>query len=220
MATSGTGGTPKLVELSRGAIAAALEGSFAALGHAAGRRLEPSEPWACCLSPAHIGGMLVLLRHVVSGAPVTVLEGVGLDPVDPLHGVPAGAHIALVPTILRRLVAAGVDLSRFGILLVGGAEIEAGLAEQVARLGGRAVATYGLTETCGGIAYDGRLFEGTHARIGAAGGVELQGPTLMDGYRHDPAATARAFTLDGWLRTGDAGDLLDGRPASGRRPSG
>ena len=55
------------------------------------------------------------------GTPVTVLEGVGLDPVDPLHGVPAGAHVALVPTMPRRLVAAGVDLSRFGILLVGGA---------------------------------------------------------------------------------------------------
>jgi o-succinylbenzoate---CoA ligase len=212
MATSGTGGDPKLVELPRAAIAAALECSFAALGHAAGQRLEPSEPWVCCLSPAHIGGMLVLLRHVVSGAPVTVLERVGLDSVDPLHGVPAGAHIALVPTILRRLVAAGVDLSRFGIMLVGGAEIDAGLTEQVARLGGRAVSTYGLTETCGGIAYDGRLFEGTYARIGAAGSVELRGPTLMDGYRHDPAATATAFTLDGWLRTGDAGELqADGR---------
>jgi len=212
MATSGTGGDPKLVELPRAAIAAALEGSFAALSHAAGQRFEPSEPWVCCLPPAHIGGMLVLLRHVVSGAPVTVLEGVGLDQVDPMHGVPAGAHIALVPTILRRLVEAGVDLSRFGIILVGGAEIDAGLAEQVTRLGGRAVSTYGLTETCGGIAYDGRLFEGTHARIDAAGSVELRGPTLMDGYRHDPAATAAAFTLDGWLRTGDAGELqVDGR---------
>ncbi len=209
MPTSGTGGDPKLVELPRVAIAAALEGSFASLAHAVGRRLEPSEPWVCCLSPAHMGGMLVLLRHVVSGAPVIVLEGVGLDPVDPLHGVPSGAHIALVPTILRRVVAAGVDLSRFGIMLVGGAEIDADLAEQVARLGGRAVSTYGLTETCGGIAYDGRLFEGTDARIGAAGSVELRGPTLMDGYRHDPAATAAAFTLDGWLRTGDAGELLE-----------
>ena len=77
--------------------------------------------------------------------------------------------------------------------------------------GGRTVSTYGLTETCGGIAYDGRLFDGTRARIAAEGGIELHGPTIMEGYRHDPAATADAFTLDGWLRTGDAGEVeLDG----------
>ena len=74
------------------------------------------------------------------------------------------------------------------------------------------MSTYGLTETCGGIAYDGRLFDDTSARIDATGGVQIHGPTLMEGYRHDPAATAVAFTLDGWLRTGDTGALeSDGR---------
>jgi O-succinylbenzoic acid--CoA ligase len=71
------------------------------------------------------------------------------------------------------------------------------------------VSTYGLTETSGGIAYDGRLFEGTRARIGAGEEIELHGPTLMEGYRLDPAATAATFTLDGWLRTGDAGAIED-----------
>jgi acyl-CoA synthetase (AMP-forming)/AMP-acid ligase II len=31
----------------------------------------------------------------------------------------------------------------------------------------------------------------------------------MEGYRLDPAATASAFTLDGWLRTGDVGAIDD-----------
>jgi o-succinylbenzoate---CoA ligase len=213
MATSGTGGRPKLVELSRTAITSALGLSFAALGPAAGGGvLEPSEPWVCCLSPAHIGGMLVLLRHVAFDTPVTILDRMGLDPLDPMRGVPTGAHVALVPTMLHRLIVAGADLSRFGILLVGGAGLDAGLAEQATGLGGRVVSTYGLTESCGGIAYHGRLFEGTRARIAADGGIELSGPTMMEGYRHDPAATAAAFTLDGWLRTGDAGELeSDGR---------
>jgi O-succinylbenzoic acid--CoA ligase len=213
VATSGTGGPPKLVELSRAAITAALDLSFAALGATVGgEALEASEPWVCCLSPAHMGGMLVLLRRVVSGSPVTVLDGIGLDPLDPTRGVPAGAHVALVPTMLRRLVAAEADLSRFGILLVGGADLDAGLAELAAGRGGRTVSTYGLTETCGGIAYGGRLFDGTRARIASNGGIELHGPTIMEGYRHDPAATAAAFTLDGWLRTGDAGEVeRDGR---------
>jgi O-succinylbenzoic acid--CoA ligase len=213
MATSGTGGRPKLVELSRTAITAALGLSFAALGPVAGEQvLEPSEPWVCCLSPAHMGGMLVLMRHVVFDTPVMVLDRIGLDPLDPMQGVPSGAHIALVPTMLRRLVAGGADLSRLGILLVGGAEIEAGLAERAIARGGRVVSTYGLTETCGGIAYDGRLYDETQARIAAGGAIELRGPTLMEGYRHDPTATAAAFTLDAWLRTGDAGGLEgDGR---------
>ena len=204
MSTSGTGGHPKLVELSRAAIVAALDGSFAALGHGPGV-LDPSDPWVCCLSPAHIGGMLVLLRHVISGAPVTVLDRLGLDPADPMLGVPQGAHVALVPTMLRRLIDGGVDLATLGTVLVGGAEIESDLVERAARLGGRVVTTYGLTESCGGIAYDGRLFEGTRARVSIDGRIELHGPTLMEGYRYDAAATAAAFTLDGWLRTEDAG---------------
>ncbi len=213
MATSGTGGRPKLVELSRDAVTSALGLSFAALGPAAGHEvLEPSQPWVCCLSPAHMGGMLVLLRHVAFDTPVAVLDRIGLDPLEPMEGVPSGANVALVPTMLRRLVDAGVDLSRFGILLVGGAGLDADLEERATELGGRAVSTYGLTESCGGIAYDGRLFEGTRARIEADGGIELHGPTMMEGYRHDPDATAAAFTLDGWLRTGDAGELEpDGR---------
>ena len=193
--------------------------SFAALGSASGGvALEPSEPWVCCLSPAHIGGMLVLMRHVVFGTPVTVLDRIGLDPDDAMREVPAGAHVALVPTMLHRLLEAGADLSRFGILLIGGAAVDTGHADVAGDRGVRVVSTYGLTESCGGIAYDGRLFDDTSARIDASGGVQLHGPTIMEGYRHDPAATAVAFTLDGWLRTGDTGELRARRPPPDRRP--
>jgi O-succinylbenzoic acid--CoA ligase len=212
ISTSGTGGTPKLVELSRSAVAAALERSLDAVGSAGGEVLDPSEPWVSCLSVSHIGGMLVVLRHVVLDTPVTVLDRIGLDPFDPMRSVPPGAHISLVPTMLRRLVDSGTDLSRFGIILVGGAGLDADLAAQAAARGGRSVSTYGLTETCGGIAYDGRLFAGARARIEADGAIEIHGSTVMEGYRHDPAATANAFTLDGWLRTSDHGALEpDGR---------
>lgn len=217
VATSGTAGRPKLVELSRAAIAAALDLSLGALGRASGKPAVPaSEPWVCCLSPAHIGGMLVLMRHVVLGTPVVVVDALGPDGLartldGPMRGL-SGAHVALVPTLVHRLLGTGTDLARLGIVLTGGAAVDDALAGRARARGVRLVATYGLTETCGGIAYDGRLFDETDARVGATGGLELHGPTLMEGYRHDPAATAKAFTLDGWLRTGDAGAVEpDGR---------
>jgi O-succinylbenzoic acid--CoA ligase len=69
------------------------------------------------------------------------------------------------------------------------------------------VATYGLTESGGGVVYDGRPLPDTQLRIGEGGRIELRGPTLMEGYLGDPQATAEAFTVDGWLRTRDAGVL-------------
>lgn len=202
VATSGTGGEPKLAELPRAALGSAVAGSLDALG------IEPGELWVSCLTPAHVGGLLVLLRGVLAGAPLVVLEAFDASPL--LSQAPRGAHVALVPTMLARLVAQGRDLSHFGVLLVGGSKLERGLGDAAAGLGARVVSTYGLTESCGGIAYDGLPFPGTEVRT-ENGEIQVKGPTLMDGYRNDPAGTAETFTTDGWLRTGDLGVLEEGR---------
>ncbi len=199
LATSGTAGAPRVVELSRTAVEAAVVGSAGALGDG------PDGRWLCCLPVAHVGGMLVLMRGVLTGASVEVH-----DRFDPRAVAAADAdHVSLVPTMLHRLLEDGADLSRLRRILVGGAGLDDATVRAARDRGARVVATYGLTETCGGIAYDGALFEGSSARIGAGGEVQLAGPTLMLGYRGDPSSTAAAFTLDGWLRTGDAGELDD-----------
>ena len=49
-------------------------------------------------------------------------------------------------------------------------------------------------------------------RLAGDGEIQFRGSTLFKGYWHDDAATAAAFTEDGWYRTGDIGHFdPDGR---------
>ena len=196
--TSGTSGDPKLAQFDRAAIDAAVAASALALEATAEDR------WLCCLPLAHVGGLLVLMRAVLLGAPVTVLPG--FDP----HEVAAegrSVFTSIVPTMFGRLVQAGVDLTRFRRILVGGGHLSPDMRERAEASGAHVTETYGLTESCGGVVYDGLPLPGIQMRIDEDGGIRLKGPTLMRGYRFDPAATAAAFTDDGWLRPGDAGEI-------------
>ena len=53
---------------------------------------------------------------------------------------------------------------------------------------------------------------GVEVRIAADGEIQVRGWNVMNGYCNNAEANARAFTEDGWLRTGDLGELTaDGR---------
>jgi O-succinylbenzoic acid--CoA ligase len=194
--TSGTAGVPKLVEFERQAIEGAVATSTLVLG------ATDRDRWLCCLPVAHVGGLLVILRAVLLGGPVTVHERF-----DPAAVADADADfVSVVPTMLRRLLEANVDVSRFRAMLVGGAALRSDLRAEADNANATVVETYGLTETCGGVVYDGLPLPRTEVRI-AHGGIELRGPTLMRGYRLEPGRAADAFTDDGWLRPGDAGEI-------------
>jgi long-chain acyl-CoA synthetase len=73
---------------------------------------------------------------------------------------------------------------------------------------------YGATE-CGaasatnqrdhGLGTVGRTIPPVRVRLADDGEIQVGGPTVFGGYWHDPAATAAAFTSDGWYKTGDIG---------------
>ncbi len=76
---------------------------------------------------------------------------------------------------------------------------------------------YGMTENAAGATVNhpteykigtvGMPFPGTEVRIASDGEVQLKGPHIMAGYHNRDEATAEAMTDDGWLRTGDKGEL-------------
>lgn len=199
IATSGSTGRPKIVELSGTALRHSASATLSRLGASPGRR------WLCCLPTSHIAGIQVLVRSLVAGT----------DPViqprfDPIAVATAGAaYLSVVPTQLRRLLDAEIDLSAFEAILLGGAAAPAALVESARARGGHVITTYGMSETCGGCVYDGVPLDGVSVRIGADGRIRLAGPVLFSGYRLEPRLSAAA--RDGeWFVTQDLGVIEQG----------
>jgi o-succinylbenzoate---CoA ligase len=186
--TSGTTGRPKGVVLDHAAVAASARATSARLG------VDPgSDRWVACLPLAHVGGLAVVTRALVTGTPCTVLPGFDGDTVERLAAEGA-TLISLVATALRR-----TDASGYRAVLLGGAAPPDSLPDNV-------VTTYGMTETGSGVVYDGRALDGVELRTGDGttgqdGEVLVRGAMLMRRYRDgsDPR-------LDGgWFPTGDSG---------------
>lgn len=83
-------------------------------------------------------------------------------------------------------------------MLVGGAAAEPELVARARAAGANVVRTYGMTETCGGVVYDGVPLDGVEVRT-RRGVVVLRTPTIMEGYRGEPPFGG------GWFETGDLG---------------
>jgi long-chain acyl-CoA synthetase len=57
----------------------------------------------------------------------------------------------------------------------------------------------------------GEPFDGTEIRIAEQGEILVRSPGVMLGYWNSPENTADAIDTDGWLHTGDIGEIRDGR---------
>ncbi|MFI6639379.1 class I adenylate-forming enzyme family protein [Streptomyces sp. NPDC050504] len=175
-----------------------------------------------------VGGTLVLLRKWDPDEALRAMRA---------HAV---THYAGVPTTALQLLDAaersGDPLETLALFNTGGAAAPPDLVGRLTARHGERIEPrngYGLTETLGGVTANfgaeyrahpgsvGRPSPATEVRIAGADGravpdgevgeLWLRGQSLVRGYWRDGAATAEAFTADGWFRTGDLAVLDEGR---------
>jgi O-succinylbenzoic acid--CoA ligase len=152
--------------------------------------------WLACLPLNHLGGFGVVARAVLTGTPLTVAPSV--DGAVIAEAADHGCTLtSLVPAVLDR-----IEVARWRWIVLGGSADPASRPANVVR-------TYGLTESGGGVVYDGRPLTGTEVRV-VDGRIELRGPTIARGVRAPDGTVTTLVDADGWLATGDLGRLHDG----------
>jgi long-chain acyl-CoA synthetase len=104
-----------------------------------------------------------------------------------------------------------------GLFVSGGAPLGMDTAGWFADVGIRILEGYGLTETSPVIGLNtpekyrigtvGPVLANVEVRFAADGELEVRGPSVFKGYWNKPKETAESFTEDGWLKTGDIGNM-------------
>ncbi|MEN5180823.1 long-chain fatty acid--CoA ligase [Comamonas testosteroni] len=137
---------------------------------------------------------------------------------------PQGGLARLLPwSFLQKRVAQSIlDLfgGRLRIAVTGGAAIPPVVSHSFLGLGLQLVQGFGMTETSPVLTANslehndpstvGKPLAGMEVRIGENKELQARGPNVMVGYWNRPEDTQKAFTDDGWLKTGDQAEIIDG----------
>ncbi len=129
---------------------------------------------------------------------------------------PAQAVAALPPEVKRAILARpGLDACQ--VASTGSAPIDPGIIEFFRALGVPLTEGWGMTELSNAatiaapdrarVGTVGTLLPGMEARIADDGEILIRGPLVMNGYYKDPERTAEALDANGWMHTGDIGQL-------------
>jgi O-succinylbenzoic acid--CoA ligase len=209
--TGGSTGAPKGALLTRRAILAAAERQ--------NERFGGPGLWVLALPAWHAGGLQLLVRAIHGGVRPVALDltrsftAEAFDAVTveararaDAEGVPL--YVAVVPTQLARL-GGSVALTRYDAVITGSAAAPPGMVEGLRRDGVRLIESYGMSETCGGYAYDGVPIRDVDVRLEDER-ITIAGPTLFSGYRLQPELSAESL-VGGRLVTQDVGRWVDGR---------
>ncbi len=200
--TGGSSGEPQAIGLTYG------NQLWSAVGSAFNIGVQPDDCWLCCLPLSHIGGLSIVMRSVIYGTAVGLHESFDVDRIAEILQRGEASVASLVPTMLVRLLDAGVDLSGPRAILIGGGPVSEAALEEAVGKGASVVQTYGLTEACSQVTTlgpadaqrklgsAGRPLLTTHLRI-KDGEILVQGPTVAPG----------CADADGWLHTRDLGRI-------------
>jgi long-chain acyl-CoA synthetase len=125
--------------------------------------------------------------------------------------------IPLVRTLVRRKILRGLGLDRTRYAFSGAAPLAPDVIEWYRRLGLQLLEGYGMSENHSyshasrpeeaRSGYVGRSRPGVETRLSDEGEVLVKSPATMMGYFKAPELTAAMLTADGFLRTGDRGEL-------------
>jgi long-subunit acyl-CoA synthetase (AMP-forming) len=114
-------------------------------------------------------------------------------------------------------VRARLGLDRARLMAVSSAPIAKETLDFFQSLGLPVMEVYGMSECTGPatmslperyrLGWAGYTIPGTELRLADDGEVVVRGPHVFQGYYKDEAATAEALDADGWLHTGDVGEI-------------
>jgi len=227
--TSGTTGFPKGAMLRQGQVVR-VYGSWAkGIGIRAGDRYLIIAPMF-----HSFGFKAGVIASILAGAtmyPVGTFDvEKSLEMIEAQRITVMGGPPTIFSSLLEANAAAGRDISSLRSVAMGGGMISPDLVRALQQEVGveTVVNAYGLTE-CSALATmsspddpveliattAGKVIEGVEIRCvdadevtvaaGEAGEIQVRGHNVMAGYFEDKEGTAKAFTADGWLKTGDVG---------------
>ena len=183
IASSGSTGSPKGIIHTHSSLLSGAKASASRL------QLTSDNHWLVCIPVSHVGGFSVISRALHTGAALTLLPAFDVAAVQ--DAAKNGAtHTSLVATALSR-----IDTSLFKSILLGGSSAPEHLPSNV-------ITTYGMTETGGGVVYNGQPLDNVEIKI-VDGEIFLRCPMLMRAYRDNQTISVE----DGWYATGDIGEI-------------
>lgn len=226
MYTSGTTGTPKGVLISANNHWTSAIGSVLNLG------LTEQDSWLLAVPMFHISGLSILMRSVIYGMSVVVLEKFDEQAANQAIMRQGVTIMSVVSNMLSRMVEQLGEQQyppAFRCMLLGGGPAPKPLLEKCVSKQIPVVQTYGMTETAAQIVTlppeymlsklgsagkplfqaDLKIMnEGKQAMPFEAGDIFVYGAQVTKGYLNRPDANSQSF-VDGWLNTGDVGYLDD-----------